>query len=336
MFMSLFINAMPAMQDGVLNPPAIIQTAITKEPKPDMVFDHGCETVQTPDNPREWELQIIRPTNAIFHYFETILRKPIDVSKAKISVLKTTKHGELTPLAIADAIKMRLGITPQDSPPLYTYRPNKGYLGSDDATFVVELDNKRYKVHSKYYVVKQLNDNEFYGSGTPATNCARSQSKRVASFTIGDHNPILDWSNIVESIASTTGSFAINEYMSAASGVTLSFENLPGTAVGETTSTGSTATITLDTNAAGHGWFIDSTPSDNSEYLPTSDANVWIAKAGSGAEGKMDMLSVLLHEYGHALGFEHSANTADFMSTSLVAGEKNQRIKGVSDDFFQE
>jgi len=52
------------------------------------------------------------------------------------------------------------------------------------------------------------------------------------------------------------------------------------------------------------------------------------------------MLSVLLHEYGHALGFEHSANTADFMSASLVAGERRLptagSIKGVSDDFFQE
>ena len=36
----------------------------------------------------------------------------------------------------------------------------------------------------------------------------------------------------------------------------------------------------------------------------------------------MDMLSVLLHEYGHALGLEHSADARDFMATTLQAGER--------------
>ena len=30
-----------------------------------------------------------------------------------------------------------------------------------------------------------------------------------------------------------------------------------------------------------------------SEYLPTHNPNEWIAKAGSAAEGKMDLLSVM-------------------------------------------
>jgi hypothetical protein len=67
--------------------------------------------------------------------------------------------------------------------------------------------------------------------------------------------------------------------------------------VGETTGT----SITLDINAAGYGWYVDPNPASNADFLPTSDPNVWMAKAGSAAAGKMDMLSVLLHEYGHAL-----------------------------------
>ncbi len=34
------------------------------------------------------------------------------------------------------------------------------------------------------------------------------------------------------------------------------------------------------------------------------------------------MLSVLLHEYGHALGIEHSADTNDFMNATLQPGER--------------
>ena len=88
--------------------------------------------------------------------------------------------------------------------------------------------------------------------------------------------------------------------------------------------------VTLDTNAAGYGWYVDrqllnpwgawtvdfadgaATPAlsqgererlvDNSDFLPTSNPKLWVAKAGSAAEGKMDLLSVLLHEVGHALG----------------------------------
>ncbi|NDI86594.1 zinc metalloprotease [Undibacterium crateris] len=114
----------------------------------------------------------------------------------------------------------------------------------------------------------------------------------------------------------------LNAMLANASGSLTNFSDLAGTAVGQTTGTGNTAQITLDTNAAGHGWFIDSTPDQNDEFLPTSNPDVWIAKAGSAADGKMDMLSALLHEYGDALGIEHSGDDGDFMVTSLQPGER--------------
>lgn len=100
----------------------------------------------------------------------------------------------------------------------------------------------------------------------------------------------------------------------------LRFEQLSGTAVGEALGEGQNATIVLDLDAAGHGWFVDSTPDDNTEFLPTADPNVWKARPGSAAEGKMDLLSVLLHEYGHALGLEHSADAHDAMAATLHPG----------------
>jgi VCBS repeat-containing protein len=98
--------------------------------------------------------------------------------------------------------------------------------------------------------------------------------------------------------------------------VNVTFADLPNGAVGQAVGN----TITLDTNAAGHNWYIDTTPADNSEYLPTSNPYEWVAKEGTAAYGKMDMLSVLLHEYGHALGIEHSADNHDYMATTLTPG----------------
>jgi len=100
------------------------------------------------------------------------------------------------------------------------------------------------------------------------------------------------------------------------SGVTVTFSPLAGGAVGQTSGN----IIALDTDAAGHGWYIDYTPYLNEDFLPTSNPNEWVAKAGSSAAGKMDMLSVLLHEYGHALGLEHSVDAHDFMGTTLTPG----------------
>ncbi|MFZ4528874.1 MAG: matrixin family metalloprotease, partial [Undibacterium curvum] len=114
----------------------------------------------------------------------------------------------------------------------------------------------------------------------------------------------------------------LNAMLANASGSLTNFSDLAGTAVGQTTGQGKDAQITLDSNAAGHGWFIDSTPDQNDEFLPTSNPDVWIAKSGSAADGKMDMLSVLLHEYGHALGIEHSGDDGDFMAASLQPGER--------------
>jgi hypothetical protein len=51
----------------------------------------------------------------------------------------------------------------------------------------------------------------------------------------------------------------------------IGFANLPSAALAQTTSD----KITLDTDAAGHGWFIDYTQYLNEEWLPTSNPCEW-------------------------------------------------------------
>ncbi|MCL2076077.1 MAG: hypothetical protein FWH15_06515 [Betaproteobacteria bacterium] len=70
--------------------------------------------------------------------------------------------------------------------------------------------------------------------------------------------------------------------LSTAATAFVGFSDLPGSAVAQTTGYYNSGQITLDTNAAGWGWYIDPTPLDNTDdYLPTADTNIWKRVWGS-------------------------------------------------------
>jgi hypothetical protein len=119
------------------------------------------------------------------------------------------------------------------------------------------------------------------------------------------------------------GTPSMQALLSGAKDALTGFTDLSGASLGQTTGN----RITLDTNAAGHGWFVDYTPYLNEEWLPTSSPYEWKAKPGSEAEGKMDLLSVLLHEYGHVLGIEHSADSHDIMASTLQPGMRLPNVE---------
>jgi hypothetical protein len=58
--------------------------------------------------------------------------------------------------------------------------------------------------------------------------------------------------------------------------------------------------VTIDINGAGYGWFIDDTPGEDTEF-----GHDLHALAPSEAHGRMDLLTVVMHELGHVLGRRH-------------------------------
>ncbi|MBL6705968.1 MAG: hypothetical protein ISQ06_07650, partial [Planctomycetaceae bacterium] len=81
----------------------------------------------------------------------------------------------------------------------------------------------------------------------------------------------------------------------------------------------------LDINAAGYGWFVDATPGGNGEFGQQIARNALQAGTTSQAADRIDLLTVVLHEMGHALNFD-DLNPAAFpnalMSQELGTGTR--------------
>ncbi|MGM0485754.1 MAG: putative Ig domain-containing protein [Planctomycetota bacterium] len=87
--------------------------------------------------------------------------------------------------------------------------------------------------------------------------------------------------------------------LSALSECDITLKDLDGTALAISHS----GDIILDPDGAGLGWFVDETPTDDTEFAVKLNQDTRHATATSEAHGKYDLLSVLMHEMGHLAGF---------------------------------
>jgi hypothetical protein len=75
--------------------------------------------------------------------------------------------------------------------------------------------------------------------------------------------------------------------------------------------------VWIDRDAAGFGWFVDSSPNADEEFGLNSHEFSY-----DEAAGRMDLLTVLAHELGHVLGFEHDSAPGHLMSETLALGSR--------------
>ncbi|MCC8980975.1 cadherin domain-containing protein [Bradyrhizobium acaciae] len=105
--------------------------------------------------------------------------------------------------------------------------------------------------------------------------------------------------------------------------VTFSVADLGGQIVGLE----SAGHITIDTAAAGHGWYIDPTPSDNFEFTHALNASGTdlLTDSSTAAAGHLDLLTTVTHELGHVLGLPDTISPSDvhdLMYIGLADGER--------------
>ena len=133
---------------------------------------------------------------------------------------------------------------------------------------------------------------------------------------------------LTQAALNTLGSAAISlwassglsaQQLSLLQSVTFGISDLPAGYLGEALP----GQILISATAAGQAWFIDTTPFDNSEF---TGSGTKLTALGSGpAAGRVDLLTVILHEFDHELGGNDTyaaTSSSNLMYGYLGAGER--------------
>lgn len=138
-------------------------------------------------------------------------------------------------------------------------------------------------------------------------------------------------SEVVEDFVSALPAPVVSsEVTSNAHAATVYVTDLDGNQLAKTVG----SVIYIDQDAAGWGWYVDQTPLDSSEYVVASAGGKLTAAEGSVAAGRIDLLSVLMHELGHVSGLEHTDD--GLMSSNILPGQRliDWKIDSLDETFY--
>jgi hypothetical protein len=216
----------------------------------------------------------VGPMDSAVHYFqkykkgpEVVVLKPNGVlglqTDSKLIVVKPPMHGSLM-LSMPDVDEDN--ISKYD----YQYIPNKDYVGLDKFEFEVSLNGKSLRI---YYQI------EVYAEDVNMNHVGYCNWDNQKYYWKISQSGQPDTSST--DYAAWQRSADLSAILANASQSLVGFTDLPSTAIGETVGQGLSAQITLDKDAAGHIWYIDPTPLDNSgDYLP-ADLQLGLHKLSS-------------------------------------------------------
>ena len=244
-------------------------------------------------------------------------------------------------------------ITSDSLDPVFLVNPN-GLKDLDLETYYFHINSKS-RINLKGYESDKIDFGSYDNTGKTQTltlysDSAKGEGHRLLTMVVTGHESAISASDINFTrddllLAESTGGLAayyaltqeaIRPLLSEAKSrwlqatgfdplVAESLENLR-VSVADLNGAGLAKTfqnhITVDLNAAGNGWFVDPTPDADEEFsiVPTNELRN--ADSNSAAYGRYDLLSVLLHEFGHSLGLSHTSEGGQLMSSELRAGTR--------------
>ncbi len=145
-----------------------------------------------------------------------------------------------------------------------------------------------------------------------------------------EHASVLTKSDIPAILDEAVSRWAAAGYKIPAGTPSVAIVDLPGLTLGQASS----EQVLLDVNAAGFGWFVDATPSSDEEFTILASNGSWMATQASGAYNRIDLLSVVMHELGHVLGFEHTENKEGVMAEQLLPGTRHLLASELVDSLY--